>query len=178
MSRIGKQPIDISGVTLEDRKGLIVVRGQKGELFAPMPFGFLLRKEENQVFVERVLGEEAATPALWGLTQRLLANAVEGVRKGFSKRLIIEGVGYRAEMKGNDLTLHLGFSHPVFVKAPEGIIFAVEKNTILVSGFDKYLVGQTAANIRVHRKPEPYKGKGIHYEGEHVRRKAGKKAAA
>src|SRR5487761_473574 len=109
MSRIGKQPIDITGITLEEQEGRALVRGKNGMVSAPLPRGFSLRKDENQMFVERKT--EEATPALWGLTQRLIANAVEGVTKGFTKKLIIEGVGYRAEMKGNDLVLHLGFSH-------------------------------------------------------------------
>jgi large subunit ribosomal protein L6 len=116
--------------------------------------------------------------ALWGTTRAILNNAVSGVATGFSKKMILEGVGYRAELKGNDLQLNLGFSHPVIVKQIPGITFAVEKNTITVSGIDKELVGQTAAVIRAYKKPEPYKGKWIHYDNEIVRRKAGKKASS
>ncbi len=118
------------------------------------------------------------TKSNWGTLRSLVANAVTGVAEGFSKKLIIEGVGYRVVKEGNNLNMSLGFSHPVKFEAPIGIIFEVEKNSILtVKGFDKNLVGQTAAKIRAFKKPEPYKGKGFHYEGEVIRRKAGKKAA-
>ncbi len=117
-------------------------------------------------------------PALWGTIRMLINNMIIGVSKGFEKRLIFEGVGFRASVSGNKLILNLGFSHPVEIEKPKGIEFKVEKNTIIISGADKNLVGQTAANIRAIRKPEPYKGKGIRYEDEIIRRKAGKKATA
>jgi|SRR3989338_2652954 len=187
MSRIGKQPIVIpKGVTFEHIDARVLVRGAKGEVSVHFPEGFSLVQEQEGEHTQMIVKPDTSvapelsgrTRAFWGLAQRLLRNSVVGVTEGFSRKLLIEGVGYRAEMKGKDLVLHLGFSHPVNVVAPENIQFTVEKNTtIIVSGIDKYLVGQMAANIRKHRKPEPYKGKGIRYEGEHVRRKAGKKAA-
>lgn len=186
MSRIGKQPISIpSGVSVERNDGSVLVRGPKGEVRVLFPDVLVMSesKEEagSMVRLTPQRDEDAQVGrirALWGLSQRLLRNAVTGVTVGFSKRLSIEGVGYRAEMQGKDLVLHLGYSHPVKIAAQEGIQFTVEKNiNVTVSGIDKYMVGQVAANIRKQRKPEPYKGKGIRYEGEHVRRKAGKKTA-
>ena len=177
MSRIGKKPINVPKdvqVTLE--KPIITVKGKLGQL----SYGFLpevdINLEGDQLIVTP-LKKTKSTSALWGLTRALVANMIKGVSEGFEKRLEIEGVGYRAAMSGNKLTLTVGFSHPVELEAPEGIKISVEKNTITVSGFNKTLVGQVAANIRAIKKPEPYKGKGIHYLGEKIRRKAGKKAA-
>lgn len=177
MSRIGKKPISIPDgitVTLEERK--FSVKGPKGELREAIPPELAIRVENSTVFVE-VKKETKATPALWGLTRALVSNMVEGVTQGFSKRLEIHGVGYRANVEGSDLVLSLGFSHPVKIFPPPGISFSVEKNMITIAGIDKQLVGETAAVIRRKKPPEPYKGKGIRYEGEVVRRKAGKKAA-
>jgi len=133
-------------------------------------------RQENGTLVVVPVAETKRTPALWGLTRAIVAHSVEGVSKGFEKKLEIEGIGYRVNLDGKDFVFALGFSHLVRFPAPAGIEFKVEKNVITVSGFDKELVGETAAKIRALKKPEPYKGKGIHYQGEVVRRKAGKKA--
>ncbi len=182
MSRIGKQPISVpTGVTISQEGASVFVRGDKGELTVTLPNEKLqvVLKNKNTIAVVMQPPEEMPNwSAFWGLSRALLANAVIGVATGFEKRLVIEGVGYRAEMKGNDLVLRVGFSHDIIVKPPEGITIQVEKNIITVSGIDKHLVGEVSAGIRKHKKPEPYKGKGIHYEGEHIRRKEGKKASA
>lgn len=178
MSRIGQNPIKIpSGVTVSQEGGNVIVRGSKGELRLSLSGGFSVRETDSFLLVEKPQTAVRETSAMWGLIRSLLANMVTGVTDGFSKRLLIEGVGYRAEIQGNDLVLYLGFSHPIRVVAPQDTRFSVEKNAITVFGIDKYVVGQLAANIRAHRKPEPYKGKGIRYEGEKIKRKAGKKAA-
>lgn len=180
MSRIGKQHITLpKNVTIEQSGRVLNVRGSRGVLSVTLTSEVEVR-DENGVYVVELSSNEPTkrSASLWGLTKRLIENAVIGVSTGFSKKMQIEGVGYRAEVKGKDLVLSLGFSHPVVIEAPEGIQFLVEKNMLTVTGNDKYLVGQVAANIRVYREPEPYKGKGIRYEGERVRRKAGKKAAA
>lgn len=178
MSRIGKQSIQVpDGVETKVENGRIYVKGPKGEL----SFGLDSRLEIESKGSELTVSPKRKTgdwKAQWGLTRVLIANMVEGVTKGFKKRLEIHGVGYRARIEGEGLTLELGFSHPVIYPMPSGIDFSVEKNVITVSGIDKQQVGQVAAGIRAKRKPEPYKGKGIRYEGEVVRRKAGKKAAA
>lgn len=184
MSRIGKQPIIISsGVTvdIEDSHNVVRVRGSKGEL--QKKFSMLLnieKKEGEQSTIEITPNDKSNRQAkrLWGLTRTLISNMIKGVSEGFEKQLQIEGVGYRASVEGKNLALSLGFSHPVKVDAPEKIEFKVEKNIVTVSGIDKELVGQVAASIRSLRKPEPYKGKGIRYVGEVVKRKAGKKAVA
>jgi len=179
MSRIGKKLIELpQGVTIAQKDGIIMTQGPKGELSVPLPNGFSVRQEDSQVFVDPPQQKTQQTPALWGLTRSLLANSVIGVTKGFTKKLVIEGIGYRAEVQGNDIVLNLGFSHPIRLPALGDVQFSVEKNVITVSGIDKYQVGEMAARIRRCRKPEPYKGKGIRYEDEHVRRKAGKKAVA
>jgi len=178
MSRIGKQPIILpGGVTVAFEGDKASLRGPLGSLNVKIPGELSVKEEDGQlrVAVER---RTKQAPALWGLTRALLANAVRGVSEGFNVRLVLEGIGYRAVLEGTTLVLSLGFSHPVRVAAPEGVVFSVEKNVIIISGYDKQLVGNTAATIRALRKPEPYKGKGIRYEGEVVRRKAGKKAAA
>src|SRR5690606_2909614 len=176
MSRIGKAPIPVpSGVevSIEDRH--IAVRGPKGTLGRGIPGSITVRQDGDQLVVERP-DDERQTRAMHGLVRSLVNNMVVGVTEGFRKELEIVGVGYRATAKGPDaLELALGFSHPVNVKAPDGITFEVPApNRIVVSGIDKEAVGQVAADIRAWRKPEPYKGKGIRYAGEHVQRKAGK----
>ncbi len=177
MSRIGKKPIKIpTGAEVEIHDRLIVVRGPKGELKREIRSEIKVVRENDQLLVAPQK-DTKETAALWGLTRALLANDLKGVIEGFEKKLELEGVGYRASLESQDLNLQLGFSHPVKIKAPEGIKFTVEKNTITVYGIDKGLVGQTAAKIRDERPPEPYKGKGIRYAGEHIRRKLGKKAA-
>lgn len=178
MSRIGRNPIVIpKGVTVTLDGQRLSVRGPKGELSRTLPSGFSVRVEDGAAVV--VPPEHAArVPALWGLTRALVANMVVGTHGGFEKRLVIEGVGYRAEVQGHDIVLAIGFSHPVRLTPPDGIAVSVIKNVITVSGTDRELVGQVAARIRALKPPEPYKGKGIRYEGEVVRRKAGKKAVA
>ncbi|MFS8483152.1 MAG: 50S ribosomal protein L6 [Acidimicrobiia bacterium] len=176
MSRIGKAPIPVpSGVevSIEDRH--ITVRGPKGTLERDIPGSITVRQDGDQLVVERP-DDQRQTRAMHGLVRSLVNNMVVGVTEGFRKELEIVGVGYRATAKGPDaLELALGFSHPVNVKAPDGITFEVPApNRIVVSGIDKEAVGQVAADIRAWRKPEPYKGKGIRYAGEHVQRKAGK----
>jgi large subunit ribosomal protein L6 len=175
MSRIGKKPIDIpAGVDIKIDNNYITVKGQKGELSQKLHSKILIEKEGNQLIVKRVDDSKLAR-SLHGLYRTLVSNMTEGVEKGFEKKLEIVGVGYRASMKGKDLDLSLGFSHPVVITPPEGVEFAVEgQQKVIVKGIDKQLVGQVAANIRKLRKTEPYKGKGIKYEGEKVIRKAGK----
>jgi large subunit ribosomal protein L6 len=178
MSRIGRQPIDIpSGVHVEiDEDALMTVTGPRGTLSRRLHPEMRVVREDGVIRVERP-SDEAVHRSLHGLTRTLIANMVEGVTKGYEKRLQIVGVGYRAAMKGKDLELAVGFSHPVVVGAPEGVEFEVPTPTqIVVRGNDKEAVGQVAANIRKIRKPEPYKGKGIRYENEFVRKKAGKAA--
>ncbi len=193
MSRIGKHPVVIpAGVTATVDGTTVQVKGPKGELertFSPL---IALIQEEGQITVKvprtpeteglshedfkRTKSYKAAN-AMQGLTRTLIANMVEGVSNGFTKKLELTGVGYRATLKGQDLDLSLGYSHPVLYKCPEGISFQVPDNThIVVNGISKERVGQVAAEIRAKRPPEPYKGKGIHYEGEHIRRKLGKAA--
>ena len=176
MSRIGKKPVIIpANVTVDIAEGnAVTVKGPKGTLNYTFHPDMILKVEGNVLTVERP-DEEHMHKSLHGLTRTLLANMVEGVSTGFSKKLQLVGVGYRAAVKGKDLEMQLGFSHPVLVECPEGIEFACPSQTeIVVSGISKEQVGQVAANIRKWRKPEPYKGKGIRYEGENVRRKAGK----
>lgn len=180
MSRIGKLPIEIpAGVNIEIKGSDVSVKGQNGELkrsFSPL---IKIEKQENQVVVTRD-SDEKHVRALHGTTRAVIQNMVTGVHTGFQKVLEIQGVGYKAEMNGKDMVINVGFSHPVDVIAPEGIEFDVtEKNRIItVKGANKEVVGQVAADIRKLRPPEPYKGKGIRYQGERVRRKAGKTAAA
>ena len=178
MSRIGKQIILIpEGVEVKLDENLIIVKGKKGELTQKLIPEIGVEIKDKQIAVQKI-NETKNSSALWGTFRALIANMMEGVNNGFKKRLIIEGIGYRVVLNGNKLVLSLGFSHPVEIEAPKGIEFKVEKNTITISGPDKQLVGQVAANIRKQRKPEPYKGKGIRYENEIIRRKAGKKAVA
>ena len=182
MSRIGKKPIEIpAGITVEITGPVIKVAGPKGELSRSLPHQVKVAKEDSQIAVS--LNEHARarelgnTRALWGLVRALVSNMVEGVTKGYSIKLEIEGVGYKAQVQGKDLVLDVGFSHTVNISAPEGVSFLVEKNVITVSGIDKEAVGQTAAKVRKAKPVEPYKGKGIKYQGEHVRRKLGKRVA-
>ncbi|QAR32793.1 50S ribosomal protein L6 [Geovibrio thiophilus] len=175
MSRIGKKPIEIpAGVKVTLDGNVCCVEGPKGKLEHAVHANTEVAVEANTITVSRK-DESKLSRSVHGLTRTLVANMVDGVTKGFEKKLEIHGVGYRAAIKGKDLDLSLGFSHPVVVTPPEGIEFAMEGNTgIVVRGVDKQLVGQTAANIRKIRQPEPYKGKGIRYSGEKIIRKAGK----
>jgi large subunit ribosomal protein L6 len=178
MSRIGRQPIEVpNGVEIQVADGNVVtVKGPRGSLQRPLHQDMRIVTDERVVRVERPTDEKAHR-ALHGLTRSLLANMVEGVTQGFEKRLSIVGVGYRAALKGKDLEIQAGYSHPVVVPQPDGIEFEVPQPTsIVVRGNDKQQVGEVAANIRKIRKPEPYKGKGIRYENEYVRKKAGKAA--
>ena len=179
MSRIGKQPISVpDGVDVTINDGVVVAKGKLGELSVQVP-NILKVELADKVLTVSVQQDTPETSARWGLCRALLFNIVQGVSEGFEKKLEIHGVGYRAEMKGQDLVLYLGYSHPITMKVPENLKVTLEKqNGILVFGADRQQVGQFAANIRKQRKPEPYKGKGIRYEGEYVRRKIGKRAVA
>lgn len=186
MSRVGKQPIAVpGGVDVKIEDGEARVKGPKGELQVTLPRVTKVVKDGDEVTVSVTNPEDRNERAMWGLTRALLANAVHGVSQGFEKGLIVVGVGYRADLKGKNLDMALGFSHPISVEAPSGIAFSVEpapagidgaQALVKVLGADKELVGRTAADIRSIRPPEPYKGKGIRYVDEHVRRKAGKSA--
>jgi large subunit ribosomal protein L6 len=178
MSRIGKQPVAIPDKVKIDLQGqAITVTGPKGTLSRELHPMMMIEVSENEIQVSRP-SDSRTNRALHGLTRQLIFNMVEGVTNGFEKSLEIIGVGYRAEMLGKHLKLSLGFSHPIIVKAPEGIgIELPEAGKIKISGINKELVGQVAAKIRGFRPPEPYKGKGVRYVGEYVRRKAGKTAA-
>jgi len=177
MSRIGKQPIAIpDGVNVAVDPGRVTVNGPLGELTQNVPARMLIEKEDGQLLVKRPT-ERGDDRALHGLTRSLVANMVEGVTNGFEKHLEIQGVGYRASLRGTALELNVGYSHPVVIDAPPGITFEVPaQNEVIVKGIDKQQVGEIAAEIRAVRKPEPYKGKGIRYRGEYVRRKVGKRA--
>lgn len=175
MSRIGKKPIPLtSGVTAELGKGILTVKGPKGQLAVPLHDLVKVEVSPSEVLVSVASQDNKLQRSLWGLTRSLIANAVNGVVTPFEKKLEIIGVAYRAAMSGSDITLSLGFSHPVVVQIPAGITAAIDKNIISIVGIDKQLVGEFAANIRSLKKPEPYKGKGIKYSDEVVRRKAGK----
>jgi large subunit ribosomal protein L6 len=177
MSRIGKKPIPLpAGVTVSIEPELVQVNGPRGTLAERIPRDITVAQDGEQLVVTRPT-DRGQHRALHGLTRSLVANMVEGVTSGFQKTLEIQGVGYRAALKGRDLELALGYSHPVSVKAPEGIEFEVPQPTrVIVKGNSKQMVGELAANIRKQRPPEPYKGKGIRYEGEYVARKVGKRA--
>ena len=177
MSRIGKQPIDIpDGVNVEVKSGAVVVKGPKGELTQALTKDMKVSVDNGIVAVERPT-DRGEHRSLHGLTRSLIANMVDGVTGGFERRLEIQGVGYRAQLKGKALEMALGYSHPVTVEAPEGIEFEVPQPTeVVVRGIDKQLVGEVAARIRKRRPPEPYKGKGVRYAGEQVSRKVGKRA--
>jgi large subunit ribosomal protein L6 len=176
MSRLIKKPVVLpEGVTVSLSGETLAVQGPKGELTVKIVPGVTVTSKEGGVWIEE--GKDLANVAMLGTTWALVRNAIEGVTKGFAKKLEIEGVGYRAVVEGKDIMLYLGYAQPVRVPVPDGITVAVEKNTtILLSGLSKENVGQIAAKIRALKKPEPYKGKGIHYEGEVIRRKVGKKA--
>ncbi len=177
MSRIGRKPIPVpESVTVELAPGRVAVKGPKGELAQSLSAEMKVQQDDGAVTVERPT-DRGEHRALHGLTRSLIANMVEGVTEGFEKRLEIQGVGYRAQLKGKSLEMALGYSHPVPIEPPEGIEFEVPQPTeIIVRGIDKQLVGQVAADIRKRRPPEPYKGKGIRYRDEHVMRKVGKRA--
>jgi large subunit ribosomal protein L6 len=177
MSRIGKKPIEVpAGVIVSLDPGRVTVSGPKGELRQEIPQRMEIAQEENTITVKRPT-ERGEDRALHGLTRTLIANMVEGVTQGFEKKLEIQGVGYRATLAGTNLELQVGYSHSVKITPREGISFEVPVPTqVVVRGIDKQAVGQTAAEIRKVRPPEPYKGKGIRYEGEFVRRKVGKRA--
>jgi large subunit ribosomal protein L6 len=177
MSRIGKKPIEVpSGVIVSVDPGRVTVSGPKGELRQVVPTRMKIVEDDGTILVSRPT-ERGEDRALHGLTRTLIANMVEGVTQGFEKKLEIQGVGYRAALSGTDLELQVGYSHSVKIKPRQGIEFEVPVPTqVVVRGIDKQVVGQTAAEIRRVRPPEPYKGKGIRYEGEFVRRKVGKRA--
>jgi large subunit ribosomal protein L6 len=177
MSRIGKQPIPVpSGVEVAIEPELVRVKGPKGELEERVSSAMVVKQEDGEIVVSRPT-DRGEHRALHGLTRSLIANMVEGVTGGFEKRLEIQGVGYRAQLQGRKLVLALGYSHPIELDAPDGIDFEVPQPTrIVVRGISKQAVGEVAANIRKQRPPEPYKGKGIRYEGEYVARKVGKRA--
>lgn len=175
MSRIGKIPVKIPdkiNVTIEGNN--ITVKGPKGQLSKTIPDSVVVNKEDTSIQVSPK-NKSIKSQQIYGLYRRLIANMVQGVNEGFQKKLTLQGVGYRSQVQGKNLILSVGYSHPVEIPTPEGIMISVEANTnVLVSGIDKELVGQVAANIRSVRPPEPYKGKGIRYQGEYVRQKVGK----
>jgi len=177
VSRIGKLPIEIpDGVQVDVKKDTISVKGPKGELHQKFDPGLTLEREDNELHVKRP-SDDRKWRALHGLTRTLINNMVVGVEKGYQKTLLIEGVGYKAEKRGNFLVLALGYSHPIYLLPPEGVSIDLPTPTqVIVSGINKFLVGSIAAKVRSFRPPEPYKGKGIRYEGEIIRRKAGKTA--
>jgi large subunit ribosomal protein L6 len=177
MSRIGRKPIQIpEGVEIDVKPGAVSVKGPKGELAQVVDRDMKVAIDNGTLTVERPT-DRGEHRALHGLTRSLIANMVEGVTDGFERRLEIQGVGYRANLKGKSLEMALGYSHPVTIDAPDGIEFEVPQPTeVVVRGIDKQLVGETAARIRKTRPPEPYKGKGVRYAGEHVARKVGKRA--
>ncbi|MBA2361608.1 MAG: 50S ribosomal protein L6 [Actinobacteria bacterium] len=177
MSRIGKRPIEVpAGVSVSIDPGRVMVNGPLGELHQQVPQRMKIEQADTAINVTRPT-DRGDDRALHGLTRTLVANMIEGVTKGFERKLEIQGVGYRAALRGTSLELSVGYSHPVVIEPRQGISFEVPTPTeIVVKGIDKQQVGQTAAEIRQVRKPEPYKGKGIRYEGEYVRRKVGKRA--
>ena len=179
MSRIGKKTIAIpSGVTVTAADAYVSIKGPKGELHLTVHPDMNVEVNNGLVTVVPNKNASKKAPGIWGLTRTLVANMVAGVTNGFEKVLEFEGIGYRVNLEGSTLVMQLGFSHPVRFEAPKGITLAVVKNAITISGIDKELVGEIAARIRSLKKPEPYKGKGIRYRGEVIRRKAGKKAVA
>ncbi|PIQ91850.1 MAG: 50S ribosomal protein L6 [Parcubacteria group bacterium CG11_big_fil_rev_8_21_14_0_20_39_14] len=181
MSRVGKKPILIpDGVEIKIEGQKVAVKGPKGELSLEVSPEVKIENRDNKILVlpaERKTKEKKSS-AFWGLTRALIFNAIKGVKEGYERKLELEGIGYRASVDGKNLELKVGFSHPVKIEAPEDINFKVEKNIIMVSGPDKQKVGEIAAKIRKVKPAEPYKGKGIKYVGEVIRRKAGKKAVA
>src|SRR6185503_423437 len=179
MSRIGKQPIAIpQGVKVQIDEGEIRAEGPKGKLSQPVPTGLHAKLDNGHLVITRE-GDHRTVRALHGLTRALVANMVTGVKNGFERKLEIVGIGYRAQMQGKNIQLALGYSHPVIFPLPDGITAEIEKQVSLtLRGADKALLGETAAKLRALRKPDPYKGKGIKYADEHIRRKVGKKAGA
>jgi len=178
MSRIGKRPISIpQGIEVKIEKGKILVKGPKGQLEQALPLFVSVIQTDSQLSVSVKNPEDKKQKALWGTFARLISNMIRGAREGFTKKLELIGVGFRASLGGSKLILNIGFSHPVEFLIPSGIEAKIEKNIIHISGVDKQKVGEVAACIRRLRKPEPYKGKGIRYVGEVIRRKVGKKVA-
>ncbi len=178
MSRVGKKPILIpEGVEVKSEDGKVFVKGPKGEVQISIRPEILVKVKGKEILAISHRPTKK-TNAFWGTTRALVANMVKGVTQGYEKRLQIEGVGYKARVEGDEIILNVGFSHPVKIKQPQGIKFSVEKNIIIIVGIDKGLVGQMAAKIRAIKPPEPYKGKGIRYFGEIVKKKAGKKVVA
>ncbi len=174
MSRVGKSPITIpAGVSVNITDNDVVVSGSKGNLTQPVLEGITIKQEDNQILVSRT-DDEPKHRANHGLMRTLIFNMVTGVSQGFTKKLEVNGVGYRVQLQGNGLKFNLGYSHEINFTLPEGITASVEQNVITISGFDKQRVGQIASDIRELRKPEPYKGKGIKYENEYIIRKSGK----
>lgn len=177
MSRIGKKIILIpAGVEVRTEERKVMVKGPKGEAVFELSPDIEVKKDEDKIAVS-IKSETKLNKALWGLSRVMIMNMIKGVTEGFEKKLEIQGIGFKAALEGENLILSVGFSHPVKMKIPQGIKLSVEKNVITVSGTDKELVGQFTANIRRIKPPEPYKGKGIRYAGEKVRRKVGKKVA-
>ncbi|MFZ5391118.1 MAG: 50S ribosomal protein L6 [Patescibacteria group bacterium] len=175
MSRLGKLPINIpNGVQVQINGRLVIAKGPKGEVSQQLPKGVKVEQADQVISVSVANSNDRALRALWGLSRQLVQNAVKGVHEGYSKSLELVGIGFKAQIEGENLVLNLGFSHPVRFAIPKGINVKVEKNTITLDGASKQEVGQVAAEIRALRKPEPYKGKGIKYSDEVVRRKAGK----
>lgn len=177
MSRIGKLPVELpEGVSAQLEPNKVTIKGSKGEISVDIMTGFVIEQKENRLQISVPEGNSKLLP-YWGMQRSLIYNAVKGVTEGFQKQLEVNGVGFRVTLQGNKLVLSLGFSHPIEYIAPEDIELKVEQNIITVSGVDKQKVGSVAATIREFKKPEPYKGKGIKYRDEHIRRKAGKTAA-
>ena len=175
MSRIGKKPISVpEKTTVSVADGRVTVKGTMGELSRSIPHGVNVEVKDNIVTVTAPNPEKSA---LWGTTTAHIKNMIAGVNKAYEKKLVVEGIGFKADVKGKDLVMALGFSHPVVVPIPEGLKVVCDKTGISISGINNELVGNFTASVRALKKPEPYKGKGIHYEGEVVRRKQGKKAA-
>jgi large subunit ribosomal protein L6 len=179
MSRIGKKPIELTeGVKVEISEKEIKVSGPKGELKQTIHPEIKIEQKDGKIFVAPKSKLSKKSRGMWGLYRALVSNMIEGVGKGFEKKLEIEGVGFKATVAADKIVLNLGFVNPVEIKKPDGITFLVEKNVITISGIDKQLVGETAAIIRKQKKAEPYKGKGIKYQGEKIRRKEGKKVVS
>lgn len=175
MSRLGKRPVEIpKGAEVRVEASRLVVKGPKGEVAIPMR-NVVAAKLEGTTLVLEPQDGSIETRALWGTYASLVRGAIEGVTKGYEKKLAIEGVGYRMEVKGQKIVLAIGFSHPVEIDIPQGVTVVSEKGNMTISGFDKQVVGQLAATVRSQKKPEPYKGKGIRYDGEIIRRKQGKR---
>lgn len=177
MSRLGKQPVTLpNGVEASFVDGVLTVKGPKGTLTEAMKANIVAITIDGNVITLAPADETKEARALWGTYASIIRNMVAGVTEGFERKLEIEGVGYRAEAQGQKLTINVGFSHPVILEVPEGMTATVEKNVITLTGIDKHALGQFAANVRKVKKPEPYKGKGIRYQGEYIIRKQGKKA--